>query len=115
MTNFKTTATLHHIKNMYVNFGVHPKHRYMWGVKDDEPIYEVEFEVVEENPTYPDDTQTIEYYGFRPSYKDECSLIQPNCILFSVQFPYAVFEYTDKHKSLGTVLRLKMLSAIKID
>lgn len=90
-------------------FGVTDKLRNIYGVKKDEPIYEVEFEVVEENPEYPKEIKQ-EYLAWHN--EGEYSLVQPNATCFAIQFPFHVFEYQGKERSngqrFGTVTRLRI-------
>lgn len=93
-------------------FGVTEKLRNIYGYKPNEPIYDVEFEVVEENAKYPDEVKQ-EYWCLLED--GEHCLIQPNVICFTIQFPYPIFDHQGESRGedlppFGTVERLKVKS-----
>ena len=123
---FKETAVLRS-DGVFYSFGVIPKLRSLYGVRPDEPIYEVEFEVVEEKAGYPDkNSNDIVYYGFKDKDhmgNDRYSSIQPTAEMFGMQFPWDVWKYQGTSKGMnilgietffGIVVRIKPKSYVEL-
>ena len=118
---FKETATKRE-DGVFRAFGVIPKIRSLYGVKENEPIYEVEFKVVEEKPEYPlNKSNNIEYFGFYD--KGRYSLIQPTAEMFGMQFPWDVWEYQGKEKYqdelgnkiyFGIIVRIEPINYVEL-
>lgn len=121
---FKTTAVKYTDRDAYKHFGIDPRHRHVWCVSKDTPIYEIEFEVVEEYAKYPKDAHQIEYWCRAkieewnngqciPLEEPEFSLVESNVILFTIQFCQPVFEYQFR-EGFGVVCRLKIVGVKEI-
>lgn len=100
---FKETAVLRS-DGVFYNFGVIPKIRSLYGVKSNEQIYEVEFEVVEEKVEYPNEySNDIAYFAYKTkdhAGNDRYSSIQPTAEIFAMQFPYDVWKEQGKSKGI---------------
>ena len=111
---FTTTATICK-DDIFCNFGVTPKLKNVFGVKKDEPIYEVEFEIMEESAVRPKGhTNDFIYYAFCDNGK--YSMIQTTAEMFAMQFPWDVWKHQGKlkcvdilgnRKYFGTVVRIE--------
>ena len=118
---FKENAVLRS-DGVFYNFGIIPKLRSLFAVNSDEPIYEVEFKVVEEKPEYPlNKSNNIEYFGFYNNGK--YSLIQPTAEMFGMQFPWDVWEYQGKEKYqdklgnkiyFGIIVRIEPINYVEL-
>lgn len=115
---FKETATLRKGDGVFYDFGVTPNLRGIFGVKEEDPIYEVEFEVVEEKAAPPDEyTNDYIYYAYYD--KGEYSLIQPNAEMFAMQFPWDIWKWQGevKHDNeyFGIAVRIKPKKYTKLE
>jgi hypothetical protein len=108
ITNQQTNETY------FYHIGLHPQHRYMYGVKPNEEIYEVEFEIHEDQETKPDFTAQ-EYWGWLDTENDinKMTMIFPNYVSFLMCFPYGV-EAAEQHGQ-GKSYRLKVKSYKKVE
>lgn len=116
---FKENAVLRE-DGVFYNFGVIPKLRSIFGVKPNEPIYEVEFEVVEEKAQRPTGhTNDIMYYALYDKHSfmgPKYSLIQPTAEMFAMQFPWDVWKHQGELKGtdiLGNELYFGIVVHIK--
>ena len=121
---FKETASIR--DGVFYDYGVIPSLKSIFGMKKDQPIYEVVFEVVEVCPKYPDSqskANEITYYALYDEDEKRYSLIQPTAEMFGMQFPYDVWkkqgtlkiEFDDGTKEYyGKVVRIKPKSHTEI-
>lgn len=119
---FTTTAVLRtdNDGNEYLcAFGVIPKIKEFYSVEQHEEILSATFEVIEHEPKLPNDIRSIDYYAwcgthdlnidtleYEPLDHPRISLIQPNALMFTVQFPEPIFETQSKHKD-GHIVRIR--------
>lgn len=120
---FIETATLRKGDGVFYDFGVTPNIRSLFGVKEDDPIYKVEFEVVEEKAV-PQEGHTNDHIYYAYYNKGEYSLIQPTAEMFAMQFPWDVWKHQGKSKGtdilgnklyFGIAVRIKPKSYKKLE
>lgn len=109
MTNPQTNETYFH------NIGLHPKHRYMYGIKPDEDIYEVEFELHNDQETKPN-WKAQEYWGWLDTGNDidKMTMIFPNYSLFFMCFPYGVEPLEQKGRGKSYRLNVKSYQKVEV-
>ena len=119
---FKETATLKE-NGIFYHYGVIPSLKTIYGVKKDDPIYDVEFEVIEEPAERPVG-HTNDHIYFAMHRNGRYELIQPTAEMFAMQFPWDVWKLqgTEKITNMfgekeyyGTAVRIKPISYTKIN
>jgi hypothetical protein len=89
----------------FTSIGLNINHKYAWGIKDDEPIYDITFDIDDDQSEH---KQGIDYWGWLDYDKKRITMIWPSWIQFSACFPYGI-DVSEK-SGQGKAYRLKIVS-----
>lgn len=113
--SFKKFATLQKTPNgdRFIHIGLEPKFRSTYGLKTNDIIYEVEFEISQDQSPVKDRHKT-DYWGWLNigEEEDKMMLIWPTYLQFSVCFMYGVS--VEEKNGNGKSYRLEVKSFKKI-
>lgn len=113
--SFNRTGVLKYYngESYFSHIGINPKFKKFYGVNEDEKIYDIEFEIHEEQ-NCPKDLNSIDYWGFLKSgeQEEDMRLIFPNYKQFSVCFPYGISVEEENKTGKSYRLRVKNFKEI---
>jgi hypothetical protein len=90
----------------FTSIGLNINHKYAWGVKDDEPIYDITFDIDDDQSEH---REGIDYWGWLDYDEKRMTMVWSNWTQFFACFPYGV-EASEK-SGQGKAYRLKIVNA----
>lgn len=103
------TKNTHNGVDYFTHIGIHKDHISMWGIKSVNEVYDLVFEI-HENQEKSKNYNDIDYWGWFDYGTNKVSMIYPSYNLFSICFPYGIDVEEKCNK--GKAYRLKLVKII---